>query len=159
MHRTRIYYLWQFLKFALQVICGILVVETYCSTYLQYISFWPIRAGHAIEKNRKISAKNANVAIKRAKSNALALAISSDSNFDKVNYAKACIKKMNTWFERKISRICLMFATANKKNYNQRKIIFIDRLVEKNKKQEDKRMLLASNTLTFNTLIIFSFIC
>ena len=72
-----------------------------------------------LKKIERFRQKNANVAIKRAKSNALALAISSDSNFDKVNYAKACIKKMNTWFERKISRICLMFATANKKNYNQ----------------------------------------
>ena len=136
MHRTHIYYLWQFLKFALQVICGILVVETYCSTHLQYISFWPIIAGHAIEKNRKISAKKRNVAIKQAKSNALALAISSDSNFDEVNNAKAHIKKMNTWFERKISRICLMFATANKKNYNQRKIIFITGYSKKNKKHK-----------------------
>ena len=84
-----------------------------------------------LKKNRKISAKKRNVAIKQAKSNALALAISSDSNFDEVNNAKACIKKMNTWFERKISRICLMFATANKKKLQPMKIIFIDRLVEK----------------------------
>ena len=37
---------------------------------------------------RKISAKNTNVAIKRVKSNAPALAISSDSNIDEVNHAK-----------------------------------------------------------------------
>ena len=37
---------------------------------------------------RKISAKSTNVAIKRVKSNAPALALSSDSNIDEVNHAK-----------------------------------------------------------------------
>ncbi|MBR5783855.1 MAG: hypothetical protein IKY43_01645 [Bacteroidales bacterium] len=37
------------------------------------------------KRNRKISVKNVNVAIKRVKSNASALAISSDSNIDEVN--------------------------------------------------------------------------
>ncbi len=41
-----------------------------------------------LKKNRKISAKKRNVAIKRVKSNASALAISSDSNIDEVNHAK-----------------------------------------------------------------------
>ena len=43
---------------------------------------------------RKISAKNTNVAIKRVKSNAPALAISSDSNIDEVNHAKVSKKTL-----------------------------------------------------------------
>ena len=39
------------------------------------------------------------------------------------------------------------------------KIIFITGYSKKNKKQESKRMLLVSNTLTINTPIIFLFIC
>ena len=37
---------------------------------------------------RKIPRKNVNVASTRVKSNASALALSSDSNFDEVNHAK-----------------------------------------------------------------------
>ena len=40
------------------------------------------------KRNRKIPRKNVNVAIKRVKSNASALALTSDSNIDEVNHAK-----------------------------------------------------------------------
>ena len=40
------------------------------------------------KRNRKIPRKNVNVAIKRVKSNAPVLALSSDSNIDEVNLAK-----------------------------------------------------------------------
>ena len=43
------------------------------------------------KRNRKIPRKNANVAIKRVKSNAPALALSSDSNIDEVNHAKVLL--------------------------------------------------------------------
>ena len=46
-------------------------------------------AGYAIEKEiERFQEKNANVASKRVKSNASALALSSDSNIDEVNNAK-----------------------------------------------------------------------
>ena len=46
-------------------------------------------AGYAIEKEiERLQQKNVNVAIKRVKSNAPALALSSDSNIDEVNHAK-----------------------------------------------------------------------
>ena len=52
------------------------------------------------KRNRKISAKNTNVAIKRVKSNASALALSSDSNIDEVNHAK--VSKNILWFIRNV---------------------------------------------------------
>ena len=44
--------------------------------------------------------KNTNVAIKRVKSNAQALALSSDSNIDEVNHAK--VSKNTLWFIRNV---------------------------------------------------------
>ena len=43
------------------------------------------------KRNRKIPRKNVNVAIKRVKSNAPALDLSSDSNIDEVNHAKVLL--------------------------------------------------------------------
>jgi hypothetical protein len=45
-----------------------------------------------LKKIERFRQKNANVAFKQAKSNALALAISSDSNIDEVNHAKVSKK-------------------------------------------------------------------
>ena len=47
----------QLIKIALQVICGILLVETHCSTSLQYVSFdWHRGLCYPKKRNRKISA-------------------------------------------------------------------------------------------------------
>ena len=59
-------------------------LETYRGASLQCI------AGYAIEKEiERLQQKNVNVAIKRVKSNAPALALSSDSNIDKVKARKS----------------------------------------------------------------------
>jgi hypothetical protein len=57
--------------------------------------------GYATPKEiERFQEKNVNVAIKRVKSNAPALALSSDSNIDEVNHAK--VLKNILWFIRNV---------------------------------------------------------
>ena len=61
------------------------------------------------KRNRKIPRKNANVAIKRVKSNAPALALSSDSNIDEVKVRKSSFCNQFNFLERGIFRSCLYY--------------------------------------------------
>ena len=56
---------------------------------------------------RKVSEKKHNVAIKRAKNNALALALSSVSNIDEVDHAK--VSKNTLWFVRNVEFLEVAF--------------------------------------------------
>ena len=62
------------------------------------------------KRNRKVSAKNTNVAIKRVKNNAPALAISSDSNIDKVKARKSFKEQSLVYPKRGIFRQFLKIA-------------------------------------------------
>ena len=65
-------------------------------------------AGYAIEKEiERLQQKNVNVAIKRVKSNAPALALSSDSNIDEVNHAK--VSKNSLLFIRNVEFLEVAF--------------------------------------------------
>ncbi|MBR5778901.1 MAG: hypothetical protein IKY22_10630 [Bacteroidales bacterium] len=65
------------------------------------------------KRNRKVSAEKHNVAIKRVKNNAQALALSSDSNIDEVNHAK--VSKNTLWFIRNVEflEVALIHPTGN----------------------------------------------
>ena len=69
------------LKIAFQVICEFLLERF-------LVSFDPSQRAMRPQKKQKDFGKKHNVAIKRVKSNASALAISSDSNIDEVNHTK-----------------------------------------------------------------------
>ena len=69
--------------------------------------FWPIIAGYATPKEIERFRKKHNVAIKRAKNNASALALSSVSNIDEVDHAK--VSKNTLWFVRNVEFLEVAF--------------------------------------------------
>ena len=84
--------------------------------------FWSIIAGYVIEKEiERFQQKNVNVAIKRVKSNAPALALSSDSNIDEVNHTKVSKNSLLLIRNVEFFRSCLkhIFIRKNKKRSNK----------------------------------------